>query len=86
MGYAALVVRASVEVCYMDPLWVNGERTVQLAVNDVLCVPFTVHKSTRERFRTEKAWLGYLTRQAVALIDLYGDARNPKPALFEGGI
>jgi len=72
-----------VELVYIDPLWHEGERTVQLAVDGVLCVPFTVHKETLERFPTEEAWLDFLARQAVALISRYGDARNPRPALFE---
>lgn len=56
---------------------------VQLAVDGVLAPSMEVHASARECYeqneRGEREWLDYLTRSSVSLIDVYGDARHPRP-------
>jgi hypothetical protein len=52
---------------------------VQLAIDGVLAPSMDVHASAREEYRTEQSWMEYLVRQSESLIEVYGDARNPRP-------
>jgi hypothetical protein len=51
---------------------------IQCAIDNVLAVPMDVHKSAREQYPTEPAWIQYLTRCADSLIKVFGDARYPR--------
>jgi hypothetical protein len=62
--------------------WYNG---VQIAVDDVPCVPFSIHAAARELYATEDDWVRMLVRQAVALIEQYGDSRLPFAWQQKGG-
>jgi hypothetical protein len=62
----------------------QGEwRECQLAVDGKLAIPFSVHEEDWRSYRTEEERLQMLTRQAISLLDSYGDARQlPR---IEGG-
>lgn len=51
---------------------------VQVALGGTLAPGMEIHKSAREAYPTERAWIEYLTRCAESLITLYGDARHPR--------
>lgn len=50
---------------------------VEAALDGQLVVPFGVHKSDWRPMSAEQL-MPFLERQAGAMLDLYGDARNPK--------
>lgn len=54
---------------------------MQLAVNNVLAPPMEIHVDARSQFPTEREWEQYLERSAETMIQLYGDAENPFPAI-----
>jgi hypothetical protein len=55
----------------------NGEwRECQLAVNGRLAIPFSVHESDWRAYDSEDKRLEMLSRQAISLLDTYGDARE----------
>jgi hypothetical protein len=56
----------------------EGWRYVEIAVDGKRSLPFAFHKTVRDQFPTEEAFLSYLCRQAKMMIERYGDARNPK--------
>jgi hypothetical protein len=64
----------------------DGEyRDVQIAVEDRVCVPFSIPAYYRDLFATEEEWVRMLVRQAVALIEQYGDSRLPFAWQQKGG-
>jgi hypothetical protein len=64
----------------MDPLYDSeGWRYVEIAIDGIRALPFAFHKTVVSLFPTEDTLLAYLYRQAKAMIERYGDARNPKP-------
>lgn len=54
---------------------------VQVAIDGVLSPSMEIHASSREQYREEKDFLDYIARSAQTMIDLYGDARHPLPAM-----
>lgn len=57
----------------------NGWLMVRMAIGGKLAVPFEVPKSVRyEEFPREEDFLSYLERQAVSLLEAYGDAREQR--------
>lgn len=58
------------------PDWGSGSITIQLALRDKLVVPMTVESSAFHNWPTERAQIDWLKRQAQALLDIYGDARD----------
>ena len=58
---------------------------IQLAVDEVVCVPFSLHSSACELYATSQEFEEMLVRQAVALIGQFGDARRPDAWLGRGG-
>lgn len=52
---------------------------IQIALNGTLAPAMEVHASAREQYTTDALWFDYLERSAQSLIDIYGDARNPRP-------
>ena len=55
-------------------------RRCQLAVDNIPCVPFDVHAADFLNFPSVDKRNEFLARQAMSLIETYGDARCPKPA------
>lgn len=53
-------------------------RRCQVAVDGTPCVPFDVHEADFLSFRSDRERTEFLARQAMGLIDTYGDARHPK--------
>jgi hypothetical protein len=53
----------------------EGWIQIRCAVRGKLAVPFQLHKSDLEQYRDEDSYLAMLERQAVSLIETYGDAR-----------
>jgi hypothetical protein len=69
--------RADYEILFLKE---QGEfLEAQLAVNSILAVPFSFHKSVREQFTTRETFEAYLFRQASAMIEQFGDARTARP-------
>lgn len=57
----------------------DGWTKAQLAYDGHLVVPFDFPKSVRyEEFPREQDFLFYLERQAVSLLETYGDAREQR--------
>jgi len=54
----------------------------QLAIGGVPCVPFSVGAPDVAAFSDEASLLAYLEQQASALIEAYGDGRNPRQDAF----
>lgn len=54
---------------------------VQVAIDGVLAPAMEIHASSREQYREEQEFLDYIARSAQTMIDLYGDARHPLPAM-----
>lgn len=48
----------------------------QLAVDGRLSVPFSIHKADWLSYPNEEQRIQMLTRQAIGLLDQYGDARG----------
>ncbi|MGH2621948.1 MAG: hypothetical protein ACRDHG_15460 [Anaerolineales bacterium] len=60
----------------------DGWYNAQLAINGTPSVPFDIHRSQFEHM--SEVQLGeMLERQASALIERYGDSRDPRPELVE---
>lgn len=71
-----LIGKAKVEIIRLQKI---GEYyDVQFAIGGVLAPSMEVHASAREQYRTEQAWLDYLTRSSETLLQMYGDARHPR--------
>lgn len=49
--------------------------TARTAWNETLAIPFSFHKSVRDGMR-EPEFMDYLARQAQAMVEQFGDARN----------
>jgi hypothetical protein len=47
----------------------------QLAVDGVPCIPFDVHDADIRAFRNQELLEQFLARQAISLIENYGDSR-----------
>jgi hypothetical protein len=63
----------------------NGEwYECQLAVDGKLAIPFSVHAEDWRNYPSEDKRLEMLTRQAISLLDEFGDARS-QPRI-EGGL
>jgi hypothetical protein len=62
----------------------DGWNSWQFAIDGVLSVPFDVHDTYREQFRSEASFAAYLLRQAQLCITRYGDGRDPRPEPEEG--
>jgi hypothetical protein len=56
----------------------EGWITVRCAVNGKLAIPFQVHRSDIEQYRTEKEFLDFCERQGSTLISQFGDAREQR--------
>lgn len=56
----------------------NGWVTIRGAVNGHPAIPFDVHLSDIENFRTDKEFLGFCERQTVTLVEQYGDVREQR--------
>lgn len=55
----------------------QGEwRECQIAIDGVLGLPFSVHESDWRMYRTDAERNEMLTRQAIAMLQDYGDARH----------
>lgn len=55
----------------------EGEwRECQLAVDGRLAIPFSVHEADWQAYQTDDERIQMLTRQAVSLLDEFGDARE----------
>ena len=68
------------ELLYLAPYYdENGWREAQVALDEIPSVLFQFHKSSVERM-SEGELMDYLARQAKAIIERCGDARNPLPA------
>ena len=67
------------ELLYFAPYYdENGWRDAQVALDGIPSVPFQFHKTAVEKM-SENELLNYLARQAKAIIERCGDARNPYP-------
>ena len=71
------------EIVELDPSFdLNGWRGVRVAVDGVCAAPFQFHKSVYETLTTDDAWLAYLRRQGIAMIErglVYGQERPQPP-------
>lgn len=82
MRYPRLVTTVTSPKVEIIRLRKEGEYfDVQVAIDGVLAPSMEVHASAREKYREEASWLEYLCRSAQTMIDLYGDARYPNPAI-----
>jgi len=54
---------------------------VQVAIDGVLSPSMEIHASCREQYPRDDEFEAYLLRSAQTMIDLYGDARYPNPAV-----
>jgi hypothetical protein len=52
---------------------------VQFAINGALAEAFWEHKSSREDYRTEDAFMSHLRSRALSLYDQFGDIRLRGP-------
>jgi hypothetical protein len=48
---------------------------VEIAIDGVLATPFDVHAADWQNYPNDEARIQFLVRQAVGLVDTYGDAR-----------
>ena len=48
----------------------------QLAINGDLAIPFSIHRSDWDNYKTEQERIEMLARQSVGLLESYGDARS----------
>lgn len=55
----------------------------QVAIDGIPSVPFDVHDADFRGFRTDELRNQFLARQAMSLIDSYGDGRQPRPVNAE---
>lgn len=68
------------ELLELDPFFdENGWRGARVAVDGIPSMPFQFHKTALENCKTDEDFMGYLCRQGQAMIERYGDSRNPKP-------
>jgi hypothetical protein len=79
----------SAELLYFAKDQADNEWYVcQMAVDGILATTFSVPTPTIEAFTSESNLGEYLERQALNLIQRYGDARSPRPdpALLESNV
>ena len=56
---------------------------VEMAISGVPCIPFSVPIDAIWALQGDEQKLGeYLERQAISMIENYGDKRNPNPGAF----
>ena len=61
----------------------DGEWYVaQLAIGGIPCVPFSVAVPDIAQFKDEAKLMSYLERKASEMIEVYGDARDPRQEAF----
>lgn len=56
----------------------GGWITIRCAVDGKLAIPFEVHASDLEQYKTDEEFLAFCERQGGTLLEQYGDARQQK--------
>lgn len=64
---------------------VGEMRRCRVAIDGTPSIPFEVHEADFQRYPSDKSRAEMLARQAMGLIETYGDGRCPRP-VFAGAL
>lgn len=62
---------------------VGQMRRCRVAIDGVPSIPFDVHEADFQNFPNNTLRTEFLARQAMGLIETYGDGRSPRPVMSD---